>query len=165
MLLKRVNGQWYTCRVVNSGLPVSIHTQSHHIPFQECWFIHVIHKLPDVTPNMSAANLKWHINLYFNPVSLPVSTFQSLTLLSPPLLPLPAAPANTLVSLLLMKATVLAKSSFYFIFSPGYVCYCDVYRSESGKCCTLPFLTFFIKLKRVCQLQRRNCGEYAYASP
>ena len=47
-----------------------------------------------------------------------------------------------------MKATVLAESSLYFIFCPGYHHYCDVYRHELGRCLTLPFfLTFFIKLR------------------
>ena len=43
------------------------------------------------------------------------------------------------VSLLLqlMKATVLAESSF--IFSLGSLCYIDLYRCESGRCCTLSF--------------------------
>jgi hypothetical protein len=46
---------------------------------------------------------------------------------------------------MLMKATVLAESSSYFIFSPGYLRYCDVYRCESVRCHTLPFfLTFFL---------------------
>jgi hypothetical protein len=27
--------------------PTSIHTKSHQLPFQECWSIHTIHKLPD----------------------------------------------------------------------------------------------------------------------
>ena len=32
-------------------------------------------------------------------------------------------------------------------FSPDYLHYCDVYRCESGRCCTLPFfLTFSIIL-------------------
>ena len=67
----------------------------------------------------------------------------SLTLTSPSPL---AAPANTLVSLclLLTKATVLAQSSSHFIFSSGYLRYCEVYIHESGRCRTLPlFLTFF----------------------
>ena len=39
----------------------------------------------------------------------------------------------------------MAESSIYFIFSPGSLCSSDVYRCESGRCCTLPFfLTFFI---------------------
>ena len=43
-----------------------------------------------------------------------------------------------------MKATVLAESSLYFIFSPGYLCYCEVYRFVR-RCRTLPFfLTIFI---------------------
>ena len=55
---------------------------------------------PMPPPTMSDANLKHHINLYFNPVSLPVSTFDNLT--KPPLplflfSPLASA-ANTLVS-------------------------------------------------------------------
>ena len=37
----------------------------------------------------------------------------------------------------LMKATVLAESSF--IFSPRSIRYADVYRRESGRCRTLPF--------------------------
>ena len=44
----------------------------------------------------------------------------------------------------LMKATVLAESSLYFIFSPGYLHYYDVYRHESGRCHCFPlFLTFY----------------------
>ena len=43
----------------------------------------------------------------------------------------------------LLKATLLAESSF--IFSPGSLHYADVYRRESGRCRTLPFfLTFFM---------------------
>ena len=45
----------------------------------------------------------------------------------------------------LMKATVLAESSIHFIFSQSSFCPSNVYRHESGRCCTLPFfLTFFI---------------------
>ena len=40
---------WVTCTVTNSDLPVPIHTQSHQLPFQECWSIRIIHKLPDTT--------------------------------------------------------------------------------------------------------------------
>ena len=64
----------------------------------------------------------------------------------PPLLPFSrlAATANTLLSLCLMKATVLAESSLYLIFSPGSFCFSDVYRRESGRCRTRPFfLTFY----------------------
>ena len=51
MLFKRVNGHRSPCTVVNSDLPVPIHTQSHQLPFQECWPVRVIHKLPDPTPD------------------------------------------------------------------------------------------------------------------
>ena len=107
--MKHVNEHHSTCTVVNSDLSAPIHTQSHQLSFQECWSIHIIHKLPDT---MSAANLNGHINLYFNPDSLLLSTSCNLTRSPPPLLPLPfsalVAPANTLVSLLLqlMKAIV-----------------------------------------------------------
>ena len=44
----------------------------------------------------------------------------------------------------MMRATLLVKSSLYFIFSPGSPCSINVYRCESGKCHTLPFfLTIF----------------------
>ena len=51
MLSKRVNRQHSTCTVMNSDLQVPIHTQSHQLPFQECWSVRVIHKLPDATPD------------------------------------------------------------------------------------------------------------------
>ena len=51
MLSKCVNGHRSTGTVVNSDLPVPIHTQSLQLPFQECWSIRVIHKLPEATPN------------------------------------------------------------------------------------------------------------------
>ena len=37
--------------IPNPDLPVAIHTQSHQIPFQKCWSVSVIHKLPDSTPD------------------------------------------------------------------------------------------------------------------
>ena len=58
MLSKRVNRHRSTCMVVNSDLPVPIHTQSHQLPFQECWSVHIIHKLPNATLTPSAANTK-----------------------------------------------------------------------------------------------------------
>jgi hypothetical protein len=121
--------------VVNSYLPVSIPP-----PFHECSSICVINKLLDA---MCTANLKWHIKLYFNPNNLQVSTSNNLTWLPPPLLPFftLTAPTNTLVSLCLqlMKATVLAKSSLYFIFLLGSLCSSNVYRHESSRCCTFPY--------------------------
>jgi hypothetical protein len=46
----------------------------------------------------------------------------------------------------LMKTTVLAESSLYFIFSPGCLLSSDIYRRVSGRHHTPPlfFLTFFI---------------------
>ena len=72
------------------------------------------------SPIMSAANMKRHINSFWNPAHSQVSTSNSLIQPPPPLLPTSplAAPANILVSLLLqlMKATVLAESSEYIHF-------------------------------------------------
>ena len=58
MLSKRVNGHRSTCKVVNSDLPVPIHTQFHQLPFQDCWSIRIITNswMPPQT------NLKWYIN-------------------------------------------------------------------------------------------------------
>ena len=50
-LSKRVNGHRSICMVVSSDLPVPIHIQSHQLPFQECWSVRVIHKLPHATPD------------------------------------------------------------------------------------------------------------------
>ena len=46
-LSDRMNGHQFTTMVSSPDLPVAIHTQSHQIPFQECWSVRVIHKLPD----------------------------------------------------------------------------------------------------------------------
>ena len=95
-------------------------------------------------------NLKQYINLYFKPDSFPTSTSSNLSQPPPLLLPffLLATPANTLVSLCLqlMEAKLMAESFIlYFIFSLRFLHYSDVYRCESGRCRTLPFLlTFFI---------------------
>ena len=56
----------------------------------------------------------------------------------------------------LLQATVLAESSSYFFFSPGYLCYKDVYRRESGRCCSLPFfLKLFIRLQNENNLNKK----------
>ena len=63
-----------------------------------------------------------------------------------PFFPL-VTPANTLVSLLqhLMKASVLADSSIYFIFSAASLHSSYVYRCELSRCYNLHyFLTLFI---------------------
>ena len=120
MLSKCVNWHHSNCTVMNSDLLLPIHILSH-----QCWSIRVIHKLPDATPPISAANVKRHVNSFLNPANSQVSTFDSLTRPPSPLLPIfpLAAPANTRVILLLqlMKATVLAESTSYFIFSAGYL--------------------------------------------
>ena len=99
-------------------------------------------------PTMSAANLKWHINLYFNPNSLPVSASGNLTEPPPPLLPFYplAAPTNTLVSLLhsWWKPQCCLKALSYVLFFHSSLCNGDAYRHESGRCRTLHlFLIFF----------------------
>ena len=43
----------------------------------------------------------------------------------------------------LMKATVLAESSIYFIFSPDSLHSSNVFRYESGRCRSLPFVLRF----------------------
>ena len=46
-----MNWHHFTTTVSNPDLPVTIHTQSHQIPFQEYWSVSVVHKLPDSTPD------------------------------------------------------------------------------------------------------------------
>ena len=50
-LSDHMNGHSFTTTVSNPDLPVAIHTQSHQIPFQDCWSVSIIHKLPDSTPD------------------------------------------------------------------------------------------------------------------
>ena len=47
-----MNGHWFTTMISNPDLLIAIHTQSHQIPFQECWSVSVIQKLPDSTPHL-----------------------------------------------------------------------------------------------------------------
>ena len=47
----RMNGHRFTTTVSNPVLSVAIHTQSHQIPFQKCWSVSVIYKVPDSTPD------------------------------------------------------------------------------------------------------------------
>ena len=51
MFSKPVNGHRFTCTVVNFDLPVPIHTQTHQLPFQECWSVRVIYELLDAIPD------------------------------------------------------------------------------------------------------------------
>ena len=46
----------------------------------------------------------------------------------------------------LMEVTVLAASSLYFIFSPGSLRSSNVYKCESGRCRTVPFLLTSLSL-------------------
>ena len=93
--------------------------------FNRCGLEHVMDGLAFTNsrvplPTMSAANMKLHINLSLNFANSSVSTFYSLTWPPHPFFSFPplAAPANTLVSLLLqlMKGTVLAESSYFINF-------------------------------------------------
>ena len=73
-LSDRMNGHRYTTTVSNPDLPVAIHTQSHQIPFQECWSVSAIYKLADSTLTTFAANLTLHINTSSNHDTPPDST-------------------------------------------------------------------------------------------
>ena len=44
------------CTILNSDLPVTIHIESHQLPFQKCWSICIINKLPDATPTVFSTN-------------------------------------------------------------------------------------------------------------
>ena len=109
-----MNGHRFTTIVSNQDLPISIHTQSHQILFQDCWFVSVIHKLPDSTQTTFAANLKQNTNS-----SSHHSHPWTQHLLTPPLFqPRPSGTYDFLSVfsiLLLKKATVSAESFSCFI--------------------------------------------------
>ena len=60
-LSDRMYGHRFITTLLNPDLLVAIHTQSHQIPFQECWSVSVIHRNYQTSPQTtSAANLKLH---------------------------------------------------------------------------------------------------------
>ena len=69
--VKCKNGHLSTCMIVNSDVLIPIYPSASYTNSL----------IPPATT--SAANLKWHTNLYFNPGSLPVLKSNSLTLLLP----------------------------------------------------------------------------------
>ena len=69
-----MNGHRFTTTVSNPDLPVAIHTQSHKIPFQECWSVSVIHKLPDSTPDHIRRQFETAYQLVLPSVNPPHST-------------------------------------------------------------------------------------------
>ena len=121
-LSNHMNGYWFTTMVSNPDLPVAIHTRSHQIPFQKCWSISVIHKLPDSTPRPHPPSV-WNCI----PTCPPITTHpRSQYPLTPPHSTLTSAALKNFASvsciLLLRKATVIwPKYSFSFSFSSLYV--------------------------------------------
>ena len=63
-----------TTMVSNPDLPVAIHTQSHQIPFQECWSVSIIHKLPDSTQDHICRQFVTTYQLVLQSWHTPVST-------------------------------------------------------------------------------------------
>jgi len=59
----------------------------------------------------------------------------------------------------MMKVTVLAEISLYFILSSGSFCSSNVYKCESGGCCTLLFFLTFILSENLLEedLRGRSC--------
>ena len=46
-------------------LPVAIHTRSHHLPFNSCWNVRVLHNLPPTLTKSLAAILNLHTNSFY----------------------------------------------------------------------------------------------------
>ena len=153
MLSKHMNGNRFTCMVVNSYLLVPIHTKSNHLPFRECQSIQVIHKLPDATPD--------HVHQQIGnslPTCTSIQTGRSIQTVSlvlkstnltlpPPPPSLPFLIQQHLLALwLLMKATVLAESFCFFtcsllIFSTPQV---TADMSQVGVTPSFPFNLIFV---------------------
>ena len=111
-----------TCMVVNSDLLVPIHTQSHQLPFQECWSIHIIHKLPDTTPDHIRHQFETAYLLVLQTRQSLVLTFiTSLGLPCHPTLPFPplATPAKVMVSLI-PTADESNSVGWMLLFSPWF---------------------------------------------
>ena len=53
-----INGHCFTTTVSNPDLPVAIHIKSHQIPFQGCWSVQIIYKLPDSKPDHTCRRFK-----------------------------------------------------------------------------------------------------------
>ena len=70
-----MNGHHFNTTVSNPDLPVVIHTQSHQIPFQECWYVSVIYKLPNSNLTTFTASLKQRTNSSYNHVTPLDSTY------------------------------------------------------------------------------------------
>ena len=73
-LSNHMNEHQFTTMVSNPDLPVAIHTQSQQIPFQECWSVSVIHKLPDSISDHIRHQFETAYHLSSNPDTPPVST-------------------------------------------------------------------------------------------
>ena len=103
MLSKCMNGRWSICGIMNSDLQVSTHTKSHQFPFQECWSIHVIFKLPDATSNHVHCKFKTAYNL---------SSIQTISWHKyHSAFPLPTFPLVTPWYLQLIKTIIVAEKS------------------------------------------------------
>ena len=144
MLLKHKEGHWCTCTIVNYDVLVLIHNKSHQFPCQECWSIHIIHKLPVAIPDHVFCQLEITYLIVFNPDSPPV-----LTYINPTMLP-STIPHWHLLMLQLIYSnkshSVGWKLQFFSFF------YCFSYRHESGGCCSfLPFTHF-------CRFHKNHLG-------
>ena len=138
-----MNGHRFTTTSLDTDLPVAIYTQSHQIPFQECWTVSVIHKLPNSTPD--------HICCQFetaNQLVLQSRHIHSLNINQPPSPTLAPAALTIFVSLfysiLLKKATVFSlKLLLHFLTIKSLW----ARRRDSsclGKCHSVPPIIFII---------------------
>ena len=124
-----MNGHQFTTTVSNPDLLVAIHTKSHQIPFQKCWSVSVIYKLPSQTTSVTSLKLL--------PTFPPITTQpRSQYPLTPPHSTLASAALKNFASksciLLLRKATVIwPKYSFLFRFIS--ICLSNAHL-QAGRC-------------------------------
>jgi len=74
-LLRHTNKHQSTSIVVNSYLPLPIHTQSHQFPFQECRSVCILYKLPDATLDCVNCQFKTASKLVRCRTLLPILTY------------------------------------------------------------------------------------------
>ena len=70
-LSDHMNGHLFTHSIVPRSTSCHSHTIFHQVPFQDCWSVSVIYKLPDSTPSAFTANLKLHTSSSSNHIIPP----------------------------------------------------------------------------------------------
>ena len=133
-LSDRMNGHRFTTMISNPDLPVAIHTQSHQIPFQECWSVSVIHNLPDSTPDHICRQFETAYQLVLQSQHTPRCQHP----LTPIFHPRPSGTEsfNSVSCILLLRKATVIWPKYSFLFSFFSICLSDAH-PRAGRCSRL----------------------------